>query len=43
VLIARIFGRIAHHCDDASKATVIDALHGNVSDKIHKPSLRKIF
>jgi hypothetical protein len=43
VLITRIFGCIAHRCDGAPQTIVIDALHGDVSDKIHKPTLRKIF
>jgi hypothetical protein len=42
VLIARIHGCIAHHCSGTSKAIVVNALHGNVSDKIHKPTLSKI-
>jgi len=41
-LIARIHGCIAHHCSGTSKAIVVNALHGNVSDKIHKPTLSKI-
>jgi hypothetical protein len=42
VLIARILDCIAHHRCGAPKAIIVDALRGNVRDKLPKPALRKL-
>jgi hypothetical protein len=44
VLVARAYDRIAHHhCGTSNTTIVVDALRGNVTDKISKPTLCKIF
>ena len=42
-MIARILDCIAHHRCGAPKAIIVDALRGNVRDKLPKPALRKVF